>query len=464
MKPSASIKRLAMEMASRRKEDRSPFLLVLGRAPSLTATAPHIDEVARRVFEDLLARGDELATSRVSHQDLQDKDKLIRAFYDLLGNVSRGKRFRMLHGVYKDIPVPLCYQHLAVLIKAGYFNTILTTNLHTLLEQALSEVALLLHRDYQVIDLGAMPGSETRSRPPSTRGCPINIVKLFDYMETDQINTPPEKLITHILEPQDSPAEKYVLGDAVVVGYEFESEAINEWFVRAPSDKSTRLWWVTPERPDAQRIHSIERVRDVARVDEPDDDPEIFFGQLRTIVLRLPKEMLPTSVTNHPESPTMTVAREPGSASTGILPDDHKLEELYADTQLRASQAVLYDLEVRESSSGKIEKTNYQRRKIIEIEDEKRDGDRVRYLTNQIIESAARSDTNPGTLCYMRSEEEKIENEYAGDHPNQDVVSGAITGLLVVAMRQGTEKVRSELVHSLAEFAPSNVVKRNVIP
>jgi hypothetical protein len=67
----------------------------------------------------------------VPEQDLQDETKVMPAFYDMLRNVSAGKRFRMLHGVYKDTPVPLCYRHLAVLIRAGYFNTVLTTNIDT---------------------------------------------------------------------------------------------------------------------------------------------------------------------------------------------------------------------------------------------------------------------------------------------------------------------------------------------
>ncbi len=59
------------------------------------------------------------------------------------------ERFRVLEPFYRRVPVPLFYRDLAALA-AGFVTHVLTTNVDTLLEQALGAVGLTVGRDYCV--------------------------------------------------------------------------------------------------------------------------------------------------------------------------------------------------------------------------------------------------------------------------------------------------------------------------
>jgi hypothetical protein len=472
MRPCPKIKALAAQMAWRHEEDGvHPFLLVLGQATGRVAGVPSRDEIAYQVLDDLLSREDELATSRLSKQDLQDKDKLRRAFTGLLDDMSGGRRYRMLQRVYRHVPIPLGYQNLAVLIKAGYFSTILTTNLHTLLERALNRAGLLQDRHYRVIDLSMHRSDETSSRPLNTTDCPISIVRLLGGAG-HRMNAVPEEVAKRVLGLRDGPAGHYSLGDTVMVGYEFERELINHWLESKPGSRSAQLWWVSHEHPDPKEVRPIEEVRDVAYVDGSNADPDTFFGLLAMMLMRLTVETPIEMPEDHAESPPDGASpRSSSSRLSQILHelDDGELERRYFWSQLRRSQTVLYDLEqetpLGETADDLQEQARLQRREIIRVEDNLRDANSVLRLVEEIVESAAASDTDQATLSFMRSLRKAIEEEYTRrDPPNQHVVSAAITALLVLAERLGPGVVvRPELVRELASFAPSVIVKHSSI-
>lgn len=370
MRSKGSVKDLAAEMAKRHNEGRkNSFNLFLGAACARAANVPPTAEIARQAFRELYDGDPEAANKYLLEQDWEDERKLVEAFYNLLGDISVRQRYRMLQRFYTSIPVPLFYQDLAVLIQAGYFNHVLTTNVDTLLERALTAAALR----YQIIDLSMDRRAETPFTDISYY--PIKIFKL--YTDPTDKHVPTCKEIEATLKSQGISLKDELMNDIVMVGYEFECKPISRWLTK-PTDGL--LWWVGDGDRYSKQMSSIQSARHVIYIDELSTNLETIFGKLVLMLLRMPiLEAMSTSFEDYAAS------LSPGGISSKISPSEDELEVEYLRGQLQRSQEILYGLRQGIASGKKSvalqNQIEYQERQIAELE---------KSLQRQQVESAYR--------------------------------------------------------------------------
>jgi hypothetical protein len=461
MKPTPGIAQLAEQMMERHADKyRDPLILFLGKECADAAGVPGVASIARQVFSDPFLP----EATYVTGQDLDDSEALVQAFYRLLSDMPSGQRYRMLQSFYKGVPVPSFYQDLAALVKAGHFPHILTTSIDTLLEQALNGAGLWPGKDYQVISLGPRQDRPPDVAPSGPADVQIHIVKLHgDLAQSEFVIAPDE--ITRALEPQRRFVKGELSGDMVIVGYEFESEPLNQWLAWTPGT----LWWVSEQAADAERMAPIEEKRHVVHIQGENARPESIFGQLVYLLLRRP-EWTPTA-RSVIESATEEASAwsVPKSLVTDIPSADEYSDSEYLRGQIQRSQQVLYELEqnvIPGERNVQLEtQITYQRRKIVELEDQWRnlDGNRERVLSlmEQIKEAVAQArpdDTR--TVSFVQDQFRVVDQEYSHSVPNQDIISASVGAAVVLAERLGPDVVKPDVVQELAAFAPRVVVGR----
>lgn len=271
---------------------RQPFVLFLGPECAAAAGVPSMNHTARLVL-DLVERDEELSSLYPSGGDTAQQaargQEPLRAFYGLMNELKKtsgDKIYRMLLKLNAKVPVPLFYQDLALLIKAGYFERVLTTNIDTLLEQSLDIAGLQAGYDYHVTSLGV-----PTTRPDAPEDLPsdwgeharhIHIVKLFGDLAQEQVNITPEE-IDGALRSQRRYVKSELEGDIVMVGYNLESKPINEW-LRHGGRRREQLWWVAGGwEPQSDFQEWAQQLRPVTgRAGRPEE----FFGQLKLRLMR----------------------------------------------------------------------------------------------------------------------------------------------------------------------------------
>ncbi|HEY0405131.1 MAG TPA: SIR2 family protein [Pyrinomonadaceae bacterium] len=484
MIPDTNIDTLAEEMARRHKESGSadapcdsdlqePFILFIGAGSATAAGVPTIETIARQ----LLSGTSGLIEKTLSGALLDNKDQLLSSFYNLLDDLTGGQIYRMLQSFYVDVPVPVFYQDLALLIKDGYFSRILTTNVDTLLEQALNGAGMRLGLDYQVMNLGAKhtetpslltSQSESQPEPPLN---PTHIIKLHGDIGQEKIGITPEQ-IENALRSNRRMAKRELKGDIVMVGYEFENRLINDWLT---SSRKRDLWWVNSQPPLAPDVDISLWGENISQITGETGKPETFFSQLALRLLRLPvleslKQSVEEGYSLQPEAQSTSIR---GMASR-ISPDDEDIVIKDLRTQIRSSLALISSLEqstsVNERPRSVQAQIDYQKQQIVELEDRmrmlskcrQRLGELMEQITDAIRTAHLNSQTTPAvsqsTLDYVEKQRKLIFKEYERDKPGQPVISSAIGATVLLADRLNTESatevVSSDLVRELASFAP----------
>ena len=458
MRPTESITALAKRMVEgRESEDLAPLTLFLGEGCARAARVPTLAEIARDWFSDAVK-----APASVPPLDLDDEEALLRAFYGYLGRMSPGDRHRLLQSYYTGVPVPSFYQDLAMLVRGGYFEHILTTNVDTLLEQALNGAGLWQDKDFQVVG----PGSRDRATSSISLDRPgprVAILKLHGDLARREVAITPEE-IERALKPMRRPVKAELAGEIVMVGYLFESGPVNRWLRWTPGV----LWWVSEEPPDPQQIGPFAEKRKVIRVHGENARPEALFGQLGYLLQRRPVLKLRTDAEQALVEPSPERRLDAEPLVPKRIPGDDYSDAEYLQGQLRRSQGALYSLQQSaipgEKNAHIQAQIDYQRRQIAELEDQLRglseSRERVLVLMRQVRDSARDARTDPNAVSFLQNQVETVSAEYRRDPPSQLIVSASVDATVVLAERLGPDVVRPELVHELASFAPSASAKR----
>jgi hypothetical protein len=468
MELSGEMDRLAQRLAAASRGEISPPLLFLGSDCARAAGVPNVDDITQQMADSLrgtvdLPRMRTLAEHLVltAHPEadrtqleariaeLASDPNLAGYLYERLIALPDSQRARVLLQVYDAIPVPLFYQDLTALLWAGCFTDILTTNVDTLLEQALNLGGFRPGSTYEVINLGT-----DRSPPPDweTSGSSTRLVRIFKLhgdLAQQVVNVTAEE-IAAALEPQRMLVKGELRGDIVMVGYKFESPPIDHWLTLT----SGEIWWVCQEPPDPNRLDPIAAVRPVNMIVGATGAPNEFFGILEATVLQ------PAPVT----PPAATAEAVDFAAGAGAEPAVAVIDQ--ADllrTRISRSQAVLYSLEQQVAPSERNlptqQQIDYQRGEIVKLEDKLRelspeiaDIEHVTSLIRQVVEAAERASVDEGTLAFLRSQLAVVAAEQASPQPNQNLVSAAIGATLVLAERLGPEVAQPELIQDLASY------------
>lgn len=242
-----------------------------------------------------------------------------------------------------------------------------------------------------------------------------------------------------------------------MVGYEFESKFLNQSLA---STRGSSLWWVSPERPTRQHNLHIERMRSVTYIHGPNAEFEAFFGKLALNLLRPPILGETTGPfvdnTQRPDIPS-----GPAVLSTTTSSSDENLEIEYLQKQLTRSQNVLYRLKqavIPGVKNVRIQaQIEYQKQQIIKFGDVLRNTSsnksRLIELIEQISQSIRQTGTDPKTISYLESLINNVKEAYSEGHPNQDIISGSISAIILIANRLGSEIVKPDLVRELRSFA-----------
>jgi hypothetical protein len=133
------VKKLANEMQATKEADEKKFVLLLGAGASLSSGVPS----TATIMTELLQRSGDNGQGG----DLQ------RRFDQLWKGTSDTARRTYLEPYLSKAPSP-GYKMLADLIRAGYFDVVLTFNFDQLLERALREADFDDHRDYRRVVRG----------------------------------------------------------------------------------------------------------------------------------------------------------------------------------------------------------------------------------------------------------------------------------------------------------------------
>jgi hypothetical protein len=447
--------RLLADQILERQEMGSPFILFLGRECAAAAGVPSTYKIARQMFTD-----PDLANLYLHDTGIDDRQGVLNAFDELMGEMTSGQRYRILQSFYANIPVPSFYQDLVLLIRAGYFRHILTTNIDNLLEQALSGAGMAENRDYQVIVPGQGEMLPWRHRPSEATAVQVNVIKLHGDLAQQQVSFTREE-ISDALEPQRAFIKGELSGDLVMVGYEFESEPLNQWLSWVPGE----LWWVSAEAPDDERMEPIQERRRMNWVRGDRARPELFFGHLAWFLPRQPGQG------EAPPGPPVTESQSPAAQGEGAAADDYS-DVAYLEAQLQRSQALLKTLEGAQTPAEKnvqLElQIEYQRRQVAVLEEQLRNLEpyRTRVLDlvgrlRQSLERASQQETvEEDAAAYLASQIESIEQQYRQENPNQAVVSAAISATVVLVERLDAEVIDAQAVEELAGYAPSVLGRR----
>lgn len=454
--------------------DMDPFILFLGNDCARAAKVPDIKDIAAKAHK--LFTADNVELSYFSQVNSSDSDEVIKGLYQLFDQMSPGVIYNTLRSLFTDLPVPLFYQDLALLVQAGYFNRIITTNFDTLLEQALDGAGLQAGFDYFVTSLGAKSesGDELSSDPEASVEAmqltshlrePVHIIKLHGDLAHGQINLSPGRL-QQALRKHRRFVSSELKGDMVIVGYKFENAKVNDWLGSTANSRS-RLWWVNHEDGHDRVVGWAPQVAfiagDMAR-------PEMFFSQLVLRLLRQPAlATLGKSFKDYAKSFGIDVdfdveepAKEPESQG------EEALTVLELRDVIKRLQTVLFTQEQAASSGDPPlnvqAQIRYQKRQIARFEDKLRAQPecrkRILELVDQINSAAANvPEINQQTLSYLEKQAYEVRFQYQTPAPNQQTISAAISVIVLLSERLRFEisdtAVPIDDVRELATYVPS---------
>ena len=448
---------LARNLLERRARGEQPFILFLGRGCADAAGVPSNLQIAQQLFTDT-----DLAEQYLDPGDGRvDEESLLHAFNEFIAEMTPGQRYRMLQSFFAGLPVPTFYQDLALLIKAGFFRRIITTNIDTLLEQALNGAGLWGDKDYQVISL-SNPEQSAYWEADLRAQTRIRIVKLHGDLAQQSAFITPEEILA-ALSPQRAFVKSELAGDLLMVGYEFESQPLNKWLAWTRGN----LWWISPEEPEPRLLDQIGVSRSYRSLHGEQAYPESFFGQLAYILLRRP---IKSSLS--PEK------YQASALEKGLTDVDEALADLdasefsddeYLQDQLWRSRALLQNLE-QATTPGERNlqiqaQINYQRRKVTDLEDQLRGLDDTRLRVLDLLQKvqagvAKLGPDDPNIENFLQSQVRTIRREYRRSQPNQSIISAAISSVVVLVERLGAGVVEPATLEELASLAPSSLARR----
>lgn len=346
--------------------------------------------------------------------DAPDAD-IERSFLAWLGGMTNRQRYRVLEPFYRQVPVPIYYQDLAALVLAGYFTHLLTTNVDSLLEQALDAVGMRREQDYQVVVL--LPPGEGPPDPPMP--APVSLIKLQGDLLSSWL--PDSNDIELALHANRSLIKGELKEDVIVVGHRVAvaGAGIDRWLARSDIDES---WWVHPERPDPASMGPIEASQRVHYVEGPDGEPESFFGQLATHLLRLPA----VRVLSGTGDGTL-----PGE-DFPELPEDVIAQEFYKG-RIEMAQVAKYAFQQGTGSGGPSPAMQAQ----IDYQSERAAGYGSEYLQDattpqpyeileQLAGELASTGADPSVPAFLRTQAEVVREQMSGDQPNRLVILAAL--------------------------------------
>jgi len=290
---------LASNIASRHKAGVDPYVLILGAGASISSGCSSMLTLAEDLLkshdQELLKSWDaEIATAKnlsVTFGDLQKREideKKITRFYEIWATIDSETRFAFLRKHLSEGKTPSQgYLDLTALIKYGFFSTILTTNLDTLLEKALAAAGLIQPEDFIVVVNGKDSQTEITDQLETSR-TPVKIIKLHGTLQSPRSYA---FTLDEIFSFEKSirPLLSRVLNQSlIVVGHSMQDRDINILF----EEEGREIHYVNPTAPKrGSAMDNVLSLRTVGSiVDGSEGAFDNFFANLRKKVEELSSE------------------------------------------------------------------------------------------------------------------------------------------------------------------------------
>ena len=231
------IKLLAELMHSRRENEEVPYILVLGSGPAVSLGSDSMQHVVKAV-----AGGADL-----------------EKFYKTLDGLSAMERYVILKKYFAEAGLSSGYRHLAELVKKGFLNTILTTNLDPFVENAISDDKM---NGVEVVVCGEQRGAETMDLPVNGYA-QVKVVKLHGDVEARSFAFTPSE-ITVFGSDSERILRHYLSHDIIIVGHGPRDYDIN----RAIEREGGSIWYVgqTPPSTEEPLYHAMRARRTQANM------------------------------------------------------------------------------------------------------------------------------------------------------------------------------------------------------
>ena len=301
------------------------YPLFLGVGCAHAAGVPSTAKMARKTFERVGRYDPARVRDLLPNWPAASDEQVTDAFMAYLARHDRVERYKVLEPFYRSVPIPQFYRDLTDLVVAGYVTDILTTNVDTLLEQALDAAGLRRGHDYTVAVVGS-PAEPT----PSTRVLPFKLQVVKLYGDIGQSVLPEPEAIEAALQEGRKLFKKQMAYDLIVVGHDLSDtpQPIDTWLARRSGGE---LWWVDPS-PQRDRIEALAGDKDVVLIQGEDRaTPNGFFGRLSLHLIRLP---------------ALDAADALEGRDEADLSED-ELETEFVKGQLLKSRAVTYSLQAQ---------------------------------------------------------------------------------------------------------------------
>jgi len=465
MTTTLTIRDLASVMSSRRmrKKDEQ-FPILLGKACAREAGQPYqqvIQKLGNQLMSSDSALGGLLGPNIVSmilggSSNLGSDvalSQLLAAVPDIVRPSAMKAVYRLLQQYYGSLPVPLFYQDLGAILKAGYFSRVITTNYDNLLEQALESTAVPWRRDrdYHVIDVPAFTREGLKHHLASLGRHGVLILKMHGDLRQEGDPIDFTELESALFDHRKTLYSE-LSEDLVVVGYERESPGIDK---ALHAQSGGTIWWVSETDTDPTFQSSLELVRTVNVIDGPEASPQRLFGTLWTLLSRLPEFAVSASdYSTDQESLDSVVHSDTDRSVSNNLEHD-----VLSDSLARAKD----ELERLRQSSPPGANPNvdaqidYQRAQIASLEDQVRirQKDKIQSLLDDILSRAKSGNLAPPTLEFLEQEASLVRSQFSLTSPNQDIISASIAAVAVLSARLGAVVAPPESVRELSSFAPS---------
>ncbi|MFC5268109.1 hypothetical protein ACFPJ1_38860 [Kribbella qitaiheensis] len=368
-------------------------------------------------------------------------DELEGAFAAWMAEHTPVQRYKILQPFYRSVAVPLFYRDLADLVLRGYVSDVLTTNVDTLLEQALDAAGMRRGSDYSVVVVGAAD-----EPPPPARL--LQVVKLYGDVGQIMLPAGPEA-IEATLHNGRRLFKKQMASDLVVVGHDLldPPQPIDRWLGR----RSQGEWWWVHASPDLVRLEDYAGDQELVLVGRGDwARPDDFFGRLTLHLLRLPALEAADVLT-------------PGVEA---LSED-ELETEFARGQVLKSRAVTYELQSHQFPGIDDEQIGtqlaYQQRLEADLRSKLRAtlepstgrvGEVAELLDRVVVEaSQAGSAVQTSVVSFLESQARAVADEAAKLDPEWGVVAGALAAADSVCTSSLRGVVSSSTAADLASAA-----------
>ena len=227
---------IANLLKARLESGEAPYTLVLGESASINSGCSPIIQIVQSISSNA-TRG---------FAKFSPWDNKVNYYFDFLQNLSPTERYTILKKYYENLTPSNGYISLAKLIKSGYFELILTTNIDTMLEDALRTQEFA---DFQVIIIDEEMTTGKLEAILKTRTPKVKIIKLHGDIHARRFAFTPREILTNV-NVVEKLLSQILVGDTIIVGHSSRDEDLT----RCIGTDGGSLWYVNPSKISMEQL------------------------------------------------------------------------------------------------------------------------------------------------------------------------------------------------------------------